>query len=97
MNVSKVRIGGIVYDVLEVENLLDDSKATKINGQIKYNTTEILIEKNLSEQAKEVTLWHEIIHGIIIQASMEQEEKLIEVLGYGIFGVLQDNPDILDF
>lgn len=90
---NKISIGGIVYDVKFEDKLFCDT--TKINGHIKYSTTEILVENNLSEQIKRVTVWHEIIHGILTQAAIEHEEKLVEVLAYGLTGVIQDNPELL--
>ena len=96
MNLPKsVKIGGIVYDIVEVERLLDADNHDKLDGQIKYNKSEISIEKNMSDQIKISTLWHEVIHGILMQADVEVEEKLITILGFAICGFVQDNKELL--
>jgi hypothetical protein len=92
---KSVKIAGIVYQVRLVTNLLDNDERVKLNGCIKYGISEIQIEKKLSDQVKQVTLWHEVIHGILSQAEIEHDEKLVEVLGYGICGFIQDNPGVI--
>ena len=92
---SSVTLAGIKYDIVEVEKLIDDDGITKLNGNIKYAITQIQIEKNLSDQLKIVTLWHEVIHGLLGQAEIEHEEKIVSVLGYGICGFIQDNPEMV--
>ena len=89
-----IKIMGIVYDIKEVEKLLDDDGIKKLNGTIRYNTTEILIDKGLSEQLKIITLWHEVIHGLLTQAEVDHKENIVSVLGYGICGFINENPDI---
>jgi len=92
---SSVTLAGIKYDIVEVEKLIDDDGITKLDGSIKYAITQIQIEKNLSDQLKIVTLWHEVIHGLLRQAEIEHEEKIVSVLGYGICGFIQDNPEMV--
>lgn len=92
---SSVTLAGIKYDIVEVEKLIDDDGITKLDGNINYAITQIQIEKNLSDQLKIVTLWHEVIHGLLRQAEIEHEEKIVSVLGYGICGFIQDNPEMV--
>lgn len=92
---SSIRISGITYDIVDVYGLLDAEKAKKLNGCISYDQSKIEIESSLSDQIKMVTLLHEVIHGILSQAEMEHEEKLISVLGYGVCGFIQDNADFI--
>lgn len=89
-----VKIGPILYDVKETEGLADED--TTLNGWIKYDSCEILIEAGLPDQVKQVTLWHEILHGILNQASQVYNEELVEALAYGLVAVFQDNPGLAD-
>ena len=91
--IKSVKIGGIVYDVVETSGLFDES--TKLNGHIEYQKTKIELESNMSAQCKKVILFHEILHGIMTQAGLENDEKLVEILAYGLVGVLQDNPELV--
>lgn len=94
---KNVRLMGIIYDVVEVERLLDDNNIDKLNGQIDYGQTLISIEKSLSEQKKAATLWHEIIHGLLELGQIEHEEKLVRFLGNAICGFIQDNPELIKY
>lgn len=88
-----IRIGPVDYRVQEVENLLDDDGVTKLNGHIKHNLTQIFIDKHMDVQTKRVTIWHEVLHGILMQMGFEdQNERLVEATSYGIVSALRDNP-----
>jgi hypothetical protein len=92
---DKVKIGAVDYQVVEVENLVDG--VTVLNGHILYNESVIKLEQNMSVQQKDVTLWHEIIHGILTHAGFSNHnEKMVEALGYGVLMVLRDNPGLID-
>jgi hypothetical protein len=88
-----VKIGPVRYEVKEIEELADEEKT--LFGWIKYDSCEILIEAGLPDQVKRVTLWHEILHGILAQASQEHDEALVEALAYGLVAVFDDNPGLL--
>lgn len=90
---NRVRISGIEYAVEECEDVNDGIKV--LAGQINYQTSIIYLNTtNFGRQSKSITLWHEIIHGILTHSSIslgKDEEKIIDVLSYGIYQVLQDN------
>jgi len=89
----QIKIGGMVYQVVEVQGLTNGDKDTKLNGHIKYNDCEICVEAGLSPQAKLQTIWHEIVHGILTQSGApKQNELMIDALAYGIVDVLKNNP-----
>lgn len=94
---ARIKIGGIEYEIEEQPGLLDDNNSFKVDGKISFSHNEIFIELDLSQQAKFVTLWHEILHGILRHANYknDDEEKLVDILSYGICGVIQDNPEFL--
>lgn len=92
-----IRIGGIDYEVEEVPNLCTEDGAKRLNGDIFHDRCQIRVDQNLSPQIKSVTVWHEIIHGILTQAgARKQDETQIEALAYGIVQVLRDNPQLLE-
>jgi hypothetical protein len=86
-----IRIGGTDYTIVEKQDLRDGS--TDLNGHILYNDCEIRIESEMNPHVKWVTVWHEVIHGILVHAGLgEHEENLVTALGYGVAQVLRDNP-----
>ena len=88
-----VKIGPMVYAVVEEKGLVDGDKSRKLDGHIRYNDCQIAVEAGMSPQAKRQTIWHEIVHGILTQAGYtKQGETMVDALAYGIMGVLQDNP-----
>jgi len=96
--VKQVKIGGILYRVEYIERLLNQEKAVKLNGHILYNPCLIMVESENDEQMQKITVLHEILHGILTHAGIEDDfEKQVEILAYGLFGVIQDNPDLMDW
>lgn len=90
---KSVRIGGVEYKVKFQEIVRLDNALCY--GAISYPDTTIQISETDAgkHQHQCVTLWHEILHGIINHACMkvENEEEIVEVLSKGIYQVLQDN------
>lgn len=90
----QIKIGGTIYPVIDREDLNDNHK--QLYGWIKFNTMEILLDTDLGPQARYTVLWHEIVHGILNHAGIEdKDERMVCALGYGIVQVLRDNPDLL--
>ena len=97
--INKVKIGPIVYDVDE-----RDLSDAEIGGIIRYKSSTISIDTNIRTiESKRQVLLHEILHGIINQGKCEDclvgekgTEKLIDVLAYGLLGLIQDNPELLE-
>ena len=94
---NKIRIAGVEYAVKYVDKLTHNYRETY--GQIDFNSSEIRInsDPNFSEHTKNITLLHEIIHGIIQNngIEIEDEEQIIEIISKGMYQVLQDNFDRL--
>lgn len=87
-----VKIGPIRFRVEEVKGLTDPEGSHKLNGNILYNACKIRIEQEMDPQQKAVCVWHEVIHGILSLADVDHDEKIPEVLAYGIVAALEDNP-----
>lgn len=86
---KEVKIGPTIYEVRENEELIDN----QLYGQITRSTSLIEMNPRLSPFMIEVTLWHEILHGILMQlGAAEQDEQMITAMSHSIVGVLHDNP-----
>lgn len=90
---KSVRIGGVDYQVELAENVRIGNEICF--GSIDYGESVIAISTTdgTGHQHQCITLWHEILHGIINHACMklDNEEDVVEVLSKGIYQVLQDN------
>jgi len=89
-----VRIGGVDYSVIETEHLNDGSNVCY--GRIDYQKSIIELNPDNQDHLKKcLTLWREIIHGIIEHANMNirerNEEGTVDSIAKGIHQVLQDN------
>lgn len=92
---DKVIIGCYEYLVLETDDpiIVDHRECV---GEIDYRAKVIRIKKSgISEQLKEQTFWHEVIHGIfeyrIINPEKQDEETTTEELARGIYGLMKSN------
>ena len=90
---ESVRIGGVEYAIEEVE--IARLGPNLCYGTIDYTGSTIQLSSmdDAGHQHKCVTLWHEILHGLFEHACYqpEDEERIVDVLGKGIYQVLQDN------
>ena len=87
-----VHIGGIEYLVVEHDPLREGDE--RIDGQFCHTESEIRLDAGLGEQARRVTLWHEIIHGCLVHAGYtnEHDEQMVAALAYSVMQVVRDNP-----
>jgi hypothetical protein len=93
---DKITIGCYDYKVVETEEvLLIDNR--KCRGTIGYldQTIKISNDSDLSEQSKEQTLWHEIVHGIInyrnLDISKSDEESIVDEIATGLYLLCKQN------
>jgi hypothetical protein len=87
-----IQIGPIRYEVVEVAELA--SAKGELYGDIDYSKCRIRIAAESDAQVKRVTLWHEILHGILTGAAQTEDhnEAHIDALAHGIILLLRDNP-----
>ncbi len=97
--IDSVRIGGITHTIKMVPDLHsvgENGVKKSFYGQIEYKTSTIQLESEASLDQQKSTLIHEMLHGILAQAGDESEiEKQIVILGYGLYQVLRDNPQLV--
>jgi len=89
----KVRIGPIVYQIVEVDGLKENGRG--LFGEVKYGSCEIRVEGRNCGQQKRQTIWHEVVHIILTQVGLAKDagrEGLVDSLAYGMLQVVQDNP-----
>lgn len=88
-----IRISGIDYDIQESEHLHSEDRM--LYGQVDYAKSVIRLNSgSQNHQYKSVTLWHEVLHAIAHHANIDlgkNTEKIVDVLAFGIYQVLQDN------
>lgn len=85
---KKLNILGVEYTLLEVDYV---SKYEPVRGQINHMTAEILVDRNLPEKMKTVTLLHEILHAIcdlLGYDDLGEDEEKIKGLSTALHQVL---------
>jgi hypothetical protein len=88
---KQVKIGPLLYEVTEEARVANES----LWGQIVYAEAKIELNPGMTAQHRRITLWHEVLHGMLIQGGIrEHDERILDVLAHGIVGVLQDNPEL---
>lgn len=93
---NKIRIGPIEYEISKTPELQDDGR--ELSGAIIYHLASIQLLDGLSDQMTHVVLLHELLHGIMHQAGIENHsEGLIEALAYGLLDLARNNPTFLSF
>ena len=94
---DRIKILSQIYKVKEI----DFEGTDNIHfGLIKYETNEILLNKNISKERKQVTLIHEILHAVFQQLGFEKEndnEYLINSLSESVILLVKENHNLLTF
>ena len=94
---KEVQIGPITYRVELVEELHEQGQGRYLYGDIHYGRCRIRIDAELDPQVQCLTLWHEVLHGILNGAgidSADHDEQQIDALAHGIVQALRDNPGL---
>lgn len=95
---AELKIGPVVYDVMTTDQFIandEDEEDPRQLGSVDINTHVILIRKDLKPPVHAITLWHEVLHALCMQAGRDVKEGLIEALAYGIYQVIRDNEDLV--
>ena len=93
-----IQIGPVMYTIVEVKGLRDED-GKQMWGQVLHSECRIEIQAELSLQQQYHTLWHEIVHTLMNQADLDKkdDEQLVNVLAYGLMGVMRSSGDLLDW
>lgn len=93
MKLKRVKIGPIVFDVVEEVNLIGENR--RLDGRITYAEAKIRLDRDLNKQSMIQTLLHEMVHAVAQQLGRPiEDEDLIDAIAYSVYQVLQDNPDL---
>ncbi|HUW08772.1 MAG TPA: hypothetical protein VM537_03540 [Anaerolineae bacterium] len=95
MTLARVKIGPVVYSIVEVPNLHDGGDG--LDGQVEYTAAEIRLREGLSPQRRAVVLWHELIHAILENAGQDPGHGVIDAVAYGVYGLLSENPELAKY
>lgn len=92
---SQVRIGSVKYDVIVSSDILT-LNGRECKGLIDYEFHTININNSIQDrQGVELTLLHELVHGIIKERSLSlegsDEESIVEEISRGLHQVIKDN------
>lgn len=91
MKIEKLKIMATEYKVEEVEQI---DKYQRLLGQINYEDESIKIDKNISEKAKEETLIHEMLHGILEKlgyTEINDDEQKVQSIASTLYLTLKEN------
>lgn len=84
-----INIAGIDYTVRLVDEIDDDPN---MMGSCVYQKTAIKIRNGMSDDKKNQTLVHEMLHACFNEAGFdEQDEDIVNRLGIVLYQVLKDN------
>ena len=84
---KKLKIGAIVWKVIEVNPSEIDCDDGSVNGDQSHATQTIRINRGMSLEMKWATLFHEVLHCIDVQL----DHDLVELLSQGYYQVLREN------
>ena len=87
-----IKIGPILYRI-KTRKGLRSSDGAELFGQIFTSDCKILINKKyVNSQWLPFAIWHEVLHGIFAAAGIhDEDEKIVEILSYGIVDALRKN------
>lgn len=69
---KKIKICGVPYKIKEVD-VIDEADEGIIQGKIIYSQGLILIKKGLPKKLKKSVIFHEVLHGILVQLGYNEQ------------------------
>ncbi len=93
---ESVVIGGVLYQVKEVEDLGHDG--ADYYGYVDHMERRIDIEQKMVFEVQVQALVHEMMHGLFLQtgpSGYEWEERIVQMLGCQLPKLLRDNPELV--
>ncbi|MBX9972125.1 ImmA/IrrE family metallo-endopeptidase [Cytobacillus firmus] len=86
---NKVKVGGIEYEIIQIEKMEEQFNHL---GQILYTKGIIKVDKELAPDRKEQVFIHELLHACFYEAGFEeQDEDMVNRLGIVLYQVIKDN------
>ncbi len=93
--IDSVKVGPLEYPVFVVENLASP-EGENLLGELVYKDARIMLDPDQDENVQVLTLWHEIMHAILMQTGhcRDDDEGLADALSFAIVQLLRDNPTL---
>lgn len=96
---NKVKIGSIFYDVETTDvPLIVDNKVCSGKVQYLFNRIQLSGDEMQSEQVRNITFWHEVIHAIVYDRGIDfgkDNELFTEELAKGLNSLMVDNAFLM--
>lgn len=89
----KLVIGPWVYDVVSRTGLRHDDE--EVVGLTDHDALTIYVDSNLPGDRWLTTLWHELIHALDFDRSINLTEDQVDSLANGIVRLGKDNAEVL--
>ena len=93
----KIEIDGCNFEVMYTkEPIIVDNKTCY--GRIDYDSATILIDDDVADYTKNVSLLHEIVHGILDSRGFHEEsadEDFVEQVARCLYSTLLHSPDLI--
>lgn len=84
---NKIKICGVPYKVKEVD-VIDEGLGGIAQGKIIYSKATILLKRKLPKKLKKQTLFHEVLHGMLVQlgyTDQSEDETFVQALSTAMF------------
>lgn len=89
---EKVKILYKTFSIEEESNLHDGGN--DLYGQIHYMSEKMLINSAASDEQKEATLIHELVHGLDETFNIGLKEHQVELVSTALYMLIKDNPEM---
>ena len=89
-----INILGIPFEVIEVDSIDEESEGVTL-GKIVHSQGIIYLKSSLPKELKKETLYHEIIHGILVrigQNDASSDETLVQGLANALYQMFDLKP-----
>lgn len=92
---AHILIKGKKYKLIPIDKKLADKK--QIDGEVDFESQEILINKDIDHENILITLLHEIFHVIVyngkLKLSLKREEKYVDLFSKELVKILQNKKN----
>jgi hypothetical protein len=98
LNLKSVILGGVVYKIRMAKGLMgedDEGNRHKLDGEIMFSDTTILLDPAQNEQALILTLLHEVVHAMYVHGGeRSRSDHDVDSMAYQLFDVIKNNPKL---
>lgn len=96
VKVNAVKIGPAWFTIW-ISDKIHGENGLEMLGLVDTSDCRIVISDNQTIEMKRVSILHEIIHAVMLQGSVEQDEAAVNALAYGLALLLDQNAGFFDW